>query len=175
MKKAAALLLTAAVMLGLCGCGRIDSKKVDDLIDEGYVIEQVDDDSICIFEDGIEYHYKTGLITPALDKVVFTVSADDEHSDWCDRTIIIRHDGRLIVVLAEKYYTYINRDGEEVQRRDVFCFKFKRGQSFGEEGLYNNRGFADIAGDYRTFIQVYLTPDELQEIYDRAMELRKEI
>lgn len=175
MKKATALLLTAAIALGICGCGRIDDTKVDDLIDDGYVIAQVDDDSICISEDGVEYYYKSGLMHPVFEQAVFTVSPRPEHSDWHDRTVTIRPEGTQIYVTAEKHYITTNRDGEEVEHTDGFLFKFLWGTGFEEEDLYNTRGFADVAGDYRSFIENYLTPDELQEVYDRAKELQKEL
>ena len=72
--KALTVLLCAGILLGMSGCGRITDKKIDELEDDGYFVEQIDNNSICITEDGIEYYFKTGLIKPVLDKLSETLA-----------------------------------------------------------------------------------------------------
>lgn len=173
MKKTVAFLLTAIIALGMCGCGRISSDKIDDLIDEGYVIEQVDNNSICIIEDGVEYYYKTGLLKPVLSRVCFHVCAKPEYDVSKELDVTITPEYFRINIIASDTVTSQFANGNEHTWEESYRFEFKN--DFSPENLTNNRGFADIAGDYEWFTKYYMTPEELQEIYDRALELEKEL
>jgi len=97
----------------MSGCGRISSKTVNELADEGYEVEWVSDDSILITEDG-----------------------------------------------EEEYGT------------DFYTFRFKNG--FSADDMTNNRGFHDMKSDYDACFGE-LSSDEAQRLYDRALELEKEL
>lgn len=172
MKKAAALLLTAVIALGMCGCGRIDRNKVDDLRDEGYEIEQADSNNICIIEDGVEYYYKTGLIKPALSKIVLEVSPKSVSSEEKIVTVTITPELFRIIMIATRDSTIQIYGGREYETKEMFKFEFKH--DFSWENL-STRGFHDTTSDYKWFTEDCLTPDELNEIYGRARELEKEL
>ena len=176
MKKTVAFLLTAVIALGMCGCGRISSDKVDDLIDEGYVIEQVDNNSICIIEDGVEYYYKTGLLKPVLSRVVTHVSQKPESPKEYTVTVKIVPELFRIRMYAERSGTYTLANGKEYDSVEIFTFEFKNDykNEFAWENL-STRGFHDTTSDYIWFTENCFTPEELQEMYDRALELEKEL
>ena len=64
-------------------------------------------------------------------------------------------------------YDYTNKETKE-------CFNFEFKHDFSWENL-STRGFHDTTSDYEWFTEDCLTPDELNEIYDRARELEKEL
>lgn len=169
--KALTVLLCAGILLGMSGCGRITDKKIDELEDDGYFVEQIDNNSICITEDGIEYYFKTGLFKPVLDKAVVTMPSQNERlreEGYEIRITITKKSNNRMELLYEKPAVDTYSTGEE--NIVTVCYHFEFKNDFALESLTNNRGFDDIAGDYQACWN-FLSAEEVQRIYDRGLEI----
>ena len=164
-------LLCAGILLGMSGCGRITDKKIDELEDDGYFVEKIDINSICITEDGIEYCFKTGLFKPVLDKAVVTMPSQNERlreEGYEIRITITKKSNNRMELLYEKPAVDTYSTGEE--NIVTVCYHFEFKNDFALERLTNNRGFDDIAGDYQACWN-FLSAEEVQRIYDRGLEI----
>ena len=175
IKKLLSVILCACILSGMSGCGRISSKTVNELADEGYEVEWVSDDSILITEDGAEYYFKTGLLKPELDKIVVNVPTTKEkaHEAGYTTEVTITRTGRnRMTVIFSRPVLLTDKDGEEEYGTDYYTFRFKNG--FSADDMTNNRGFHDMKSDYDACFGE-LSSDEAQRLYDRALELEKEL
>ena len=170
LKKAVLVLLSAGILLGMSGCGLDISKKVDGLKESGYVAEEADK-GFCISEDGVDYYFERGLTGFAFKKA--ELKAPSKNDDR-QATVTISRQGmnRMHVLFVSPYLKRNDGDGKEPGSASFF-FKFKNG--FTKENLTNNRGFHDTNGDYDSMTGTYLSAEELQSIYDRGLNLEKEI
>ena len=63
--------------------------------------------------------------------------------------------------------------GHETVQNEYMIFRFKK--DFTKENLTNNRGFADIGGNYDFFTSNYMTSDDLSAIYDRGKQIAESL
>lgn len=170
LKKAVLVLLSAGIMIGMSGCGHDVSKKVDGLKESGYVAEEADK-GFCVSEDGVDYYFERCLTGFAFKKA--ELKAPSKNDDR-QATVTVSKQGinRMHVLFVSPYLKRNDGDGKEPGSAS-FSFKFKNG--FTKENLTNNRGFHDTNGDYDSMTGTYLSAEELQSIYDRGLNLEKEI
>lgn len=170
-KRAITTILCAYIELGICGCGTIDNEQIDVLRSEGYAIEQVDDQSFRITEEDVEYYFKNGLFRPAFEKAVVRMPSkkkDAKDGQQVEITIS-RESGNKLSVVYCCPCNLKDAAGNETVQDEYMVFEFKDG--FTGENLTNDRGFADIEGDYQFFTSQYMTPDDLSTVYDRGLQL----
>lgn len=164
------VMLSAAMLFWITSCSMIttSSNIVDRLGDEGYEAEQVDDNTFYVTENGIDYYYDCWFNKPFFRRAVLVMETGIESSNEMQITISKEKNNRMSV-LCVRPYTKTFANGNVFQGNDTYLFMFKH--DFTDENLTNDRGFHDIHGDYRFFTDNYLTPEELQEIYNRGIEL----
>lgn len=170
LKKAFLLMLSVSILLGMSGCSGNISEKVDELRESGYVTEQVDN-GFYISENGTDYYFGRGLTGPFFEKAVLKAQAKEDERK---ATVTITKQGfNKIAVQFES--PYLNRSSKSKSSRDSAYFYFEFKNDFNVENITNDRGFHDMARDYRSMTNTYLSPEELQSIYDRGLELEEEI
>ena len=172
-KKYLAIILCMSFFLGMSGCARISSDKLVELKNEGYSVSQVDDDLVCITEGGVDYYFKAGIERPQLKTIILNVPSPNENTRKAGYQVtvtMVRRSFNRITLLFDNPRVRKDPDGKEQLHSNLYRFEFEGG--FSEEHLTNNRGFHDVARDYRFFRQV-LSCDEIQKIYDRGLELER--
>lgn len=172
-RRLAGVLLSAVMLCSITSCSMIsDSTKiVDELDSEGYEVEQVDDNTFYVTEDGIDYYYDCWFNKPFFRKAVLVMETGMESGNEMEITICKERINRMSV-LGIRPYTKTFPNGNVYEGKDMYLFEFKH--DFSDDNITNDRGFHDTHRDYASFNRYYLTPDELQEIYDRGLELEKE-
>ncbi|MCR4690446.1 MAG: hypothetical protein K5739_03790 [Lachnospiraceae bacterium] len=159
------------IMPGISGCGNMKSEKIDALKNEGYAIEQVDENSILITEDGTEYYFKSGITKPVFEKAVVKMPSKKTNAkpgQEVEITIAKENMGRMTVVYTSPC-NLKDAAGNETVQSESMIFKFKK--DFTRENLTNNKGFADIGGNYDYFTSTYMTAEDLSAVYNRGLEL----
>lgn len=66
-----------------------------------------------------------------------------------------------------------NNDVKEFIVKGYTTIEFEGG--FAEENITNNNGFRDVVGDYHYVTNYFISADELENLYDRALYLENEI
>ncbi len=168
--KKAVLLLSAGILLGMSGCSGNISEKVDELRESGYVTEQVDN-GFYITENGTDYYFEGGLIGPIFKKAVIKAPAKSDERKATVTISKLGHDSMSV----EFKSPYLNKSGKTKSLGDSAYYYFTFQKDFREESLTNNRGFYDVARDYQSMTTTYLSPEELQSIYDRGLKLEEDI
>ena len=169
-KKAILLFLCAGILTGLGGCSGSVSRKVDELRDSGYVIEQTDN-GFYITENGTDYYFERGLTGSFFKKAILEAHAKNDDRKATVTITKLGHNRMSVRFISP----YLDSDGKlsETGNSADFYFKFKN--DFNKENMTNNSGFHDMAGDYQSMTDSYLTPEEIKNIYDRGLDLEKEI
>lgn len=172
-RRLAGVLLSAVMLCSITSCSMIsDSTKiVDELDSEGYEVEQVDDNTFYVTEDGIDYYYDCWFNKPFFRKAVLVFETGRESGNEMEISICKEKLNRMSV-LCVRPYTKTFANGNVYEGKDIYLFQFKN--DFSDENLTNDRGFHDTHGDYQSFMNWCMTAEELQEIYDRGLELEKE-
>ena len=174
-KKMILIILSANIAFGVCGCGNMNHKNLEE-IKEGYNIEEVDNNSFFITQDGVDYYFDITWNKVVLKKIVVIVESKDEiaHSVENQGQITITRLGKnKINVLLTIAKTDQNDDGKEFITDGYISIEFK--DNFEEENITNNHGFHDVVSDYYYVTDNFLSADELQKIYDSALELENEL
>ena len=170
LKKAVLLILSASILLGMSGCSGNISETVEELRESGYVTEEVDD-GFYISENGTDYYFENGLTGPNFKKAVLKAPAkkDDRKA-----TVTITKQG-FSTIAVQFESPYLNKSSKSKSSRDSAYYYFEFKNDFKVENITNDRGFHDVTGDYQSMINTYLSPEELQSIYDRGLKLEEEI
>ena len=161
----ASVLLCLCVMSGISGCRYDVGKTIRSLRDDGYTVEQTDHNTFYITEDGADYYFKREFIKPVLEKIVITMQV--EVHDVRKVEIIITKEFGLKRTVS---YSYYNDEGKRFNY-DYFEFVY----DFSDEHLTNDRGFQDKHGSYLNFTETFMSVEEIQSLYDRGLELEKEL
>jgi len=170
LKKALLLMLSASILLGMSGCANNISEEVDELRESGYVTEQVDN-GFYISENGTDYYFEKGLTGYVFKKAALKAQAKNDERK---ATVTITKQGHDKMAV-EFESPYLNKNKKISGSRGVAYYYFTFEKNFNEENITNDRGFHDMAGDYKSMTDNYLSPDELQSIYDRGLKLQEEI
>ncbi|MCR5616628.1 MAG: hypothetical protein K6F45_10745 [Saccharofermentans sp.] len=171
MKKFLALILCAGLCLGMSSCVKVSSERISELKNKGYAVSLVDNNVACITEDGVNYFFEPGVSRPKLKTIVLTAPSQREKVREAGYqvtvTFVMKSLGRRVLLFDDPRLRK-GPSGEDELYNIQFRFEFKDG--FSEDDLTNNRGFHDVARDYRSFQRV-LSLEEIQRIYDRGLEL----
>ena len=131
VKAALIVLLCLCIVSVTSGCGYDKSTIVNTLRDEGYVVEQSDDNTLIISEDGVDYYFKTGLFRPALVKIVTKLQV--ENHDTREVEIVITKGAGQKRSVSYANYT----DEGKLIGSNAFEFKY----DFSDEHMTNDHGF----------------------------------
>lgn len=175
-EKVILIMLHVGIVLGMYGCGSMENNILNKLEINGYNVEIVDNNSFFITEDGVDYYFDTIFNKITLKKIIVTVTAKEEINH------LINNEGKITItklgknktsVLLTTNYTDENNEGKEFVTTGNITIAFKG--SFTEEDITNNHGFHDTISDYHYVTSYFLSADELQNLYDKALELEDEI
>lgn len=170
LKKAVLLLLGASFLMGMSGCSADTGRKVDELRETGYVTEQVDN-GFYISENGIDYYFERGLTGTFFKKAELKAPAKNDDRKATVTISKLGHSKMAVQFISP----YLNKNPKNGGTRGSAYFYFTFRKDFKEENMTNNRGFHDMSSDYQLMTSDYLSPEELQSIYDRGLELEEEI
>lgn len=174
-KKFLALIFCAGLCLGMSSCAKVSSERISELKNKGYAVSLVDNNVACITEYGVNYFFEPGVSRPKLKTIVLTAPSQREKVREAGYqvtvTFVMKSLGRRVLLFDDPRLRK-GPSGEDELYNIQFRFEFKDG--FSEDDLTNNRGFHDVARDYRSFQRV-LSLEEIQRIYDRGLELENQL
>ena len=167
------VLLSAVMICSVTSCNMISDSTniVEELDSKGYEVEQVDDNTFYVSGDGVDYYYDCWFNKPFFRKAVLVMETGRESGYEMEISISKEKNNRMSV-LCVRPCTETFANGNVSHFNEMMKFEFK--DDFTDGNLTNDRGFHDMHSDYRGFNELYLTPEELQEIYNRGLELEKE-
>ena len=170
LKKAVLLMLSTCILLEMSGCAGNIREKVDELRESGYVTEQ-EDNGFYIIENGTDYYFEKGLTGYVFKKAALKAPAKNDERK---ATVTITKQGHdRMAVAFESPYLITGSKSKSSRGSAYYYFTFQK--DFNEENMTNDRGFHDMTGDYKSMTDNYLSPEELQSIYDRGLKLEEEI
>lgn len=165
-----------AIAFCLCGCGGITDEAIDSLRQNGYEAERIDEYIFCISEGSAKYYFSKGVFRPVLRTVVYIIPKENEDIFDRDLQLIVEitkgRRNRMSIRFTDAYVRK-KATGEQYVDNRVEYFTFKK--DFSPENLTNNRGFHDVRGDYEYYLNKYTTSDELLMIYNRGLEIEKDL
>lgn len=175
-KRVILIILAFGTIFGISGCSDLESSILSELEDQGYKAAKVDNDSFFVTQDGVDYYFDTLFNNIVFKELITTVNVKEEIKN------LINNEGEITItklgenktsILLKTGKTDQNNKGEEFVTNEHITIEFNGG--FTEENITNNRGFHDVSSDYYYVTNYFLSAYELEDLYNRALELEDEL